>query len=120
MLKIEDNPQGIERVRLLTFSRPEARNAFNSELYEAVAEALTQAVDRSDIAVIVLTGEGSAYCAGQDLAEMNRLGSPMATSDSTKGAHGFTRFITAIESCAKPIVAAVNGVAVGVGTTMLP
>ena len=57
MLKIEDNPQGIERVRLLTFSRPEARNAFNSELYEAVAEALTQAVDRSDIAVIVLTGE---------------------------------------------------------------
>jgi enoyl-CoA hydratase/carnithine racemase len=120
MLKIEDNPQGIERVRLLTFSRPEVRNAFNSELYEAVAEALTQAVDRSDIAVIVLTGEGSAYCAGQDLAEMNRLGSPMATSDSTKGAHGFTRFITAIESCAKPIVAAVNGVAVGVGTTMLP
>jgi enoyl-CoA hydratase/carnithine racemase len=112
-----------DRIRLITFRRPEARNAMDTALYGAVAEALADAAVRDDIAVVVLTGEGTAYCAGQDLAEMGRLGN-VATRDANTQVeaeeHGFRRFITAIETFPKPIVAAVNGVAVGVGTTMLP
>ena len=121
MLRIEDNPDGAKRVRLITFDRPEARNAFDTHLYGAVADALDEVAAREDLAVAVLTGEGSAYSAGQDLAEMGRLGDPSARAERAEaGAYGFTKFIGTIEAFPKPIVAAVNGVAVGVGTTMLP
>ncbi len=112
-----------DRVRLVTFRRPEARNAMDTALYTAVAEALDDAATRDDVAVVVLTGEGTAYCAGQDLAEMGRLGNVADRDPSTQveaEEHGFRRFIKAIETFPMPIVAAVNGVAVGVGTTMLP
>ncbi|MEX0665901.1 MAG: enoyl-CoA hydratase-related protein [Acidimicrobiia bacterium] len=119
MLKIDD----AERVRLITFARPEARNAFDSALYSAVADALDEAEARDDLAVVVLTGEGTAYSAGQDLAEMGRLSTPGADDarqDEAVAEHGFRRFVGALEAFPKPIVAAVNGVAVGIGTTMLP
>jgi len=110
-------------VRLVTFRRPEARNAFDTALYDAVARAFSEAAERDDVAVVVLTGEGSAFSAGQDLAEMGRLGAPQDRDEATGAEaedHGFRRFIAAIESFPKPIVAAVNGIAVGLGTTMLP
>ena len=98
-------------------------NAFDSELYGATAASLDEAADRDDLSVVVLTGEGRAYSAGQDLGEMGRLGKPDAR-DSGEAAeaaeHGFTRFIGSIEGFPKPIVAAVNGLAIGVGLTMLP
>jgi enoyl-CoA hydratase/carnithine racemase len=112
-----------DRVRLVTFRRPHARNAFDTAMYRAVGDALDDAVDDDDLAVVVLTGEGTAYSAGQDLAEMGRLGNPASREDAVQqeaDEHGFRRFIAAIESFPKPIIAAVNGVAVGVGTTMLP
>jgi enoyl-CoA hydratase/carnithine racemase len=92
-------------------------------LYVAVAEALDEAATRDDVAVVVLTGEGTAYSAGQDLGEMGRLGSAVDRDAATQEeveVHGFSRFIGAIEAFPKPIVAAVNGMAVGLGTTMLP
>ena len=109
----------------LDIEKPEAlrttRNAFDTHLYGAVADALDEVAAREDLAVAVLTGEGSAYSAGQDLAEMGRLGDPSARAERAEaGAYGFTKFIGTIEAFPKPIVAAVNGVAVGVGTTMLP
>ncbi len=128
MLRIDDHPDGAERVRLITFDRPEARNAFDTHLYGAVADALGEAAESDDFAVAVLTGEGSAYSAGQDLAEMGRLGQPSARAEARGGVDrsndagefGFVKFIKTMETFPKPIVAAVNGVAVGVGTTMLP
>jgi enoyl-CoA hydratase/carnithine racemase len=111
-----------QRVRLITFRRPEARNAFDTALYAAVAAALDETATDDDLAVVVLTGEGTAYSAGQDLAEMGRLSDPATRADAEGDAAegGFRRFIAAIEGFPKPIVAAVNGVAVGLGTTMLP
>jgi len=123
MLRVDDSPKGVARVRLVTFDRPKARNAFDTALYSGVADALDEAAGRDDLAVVVLTGEGSAYSAGQDLAEMGRIGSPATRDEDARAEaaeHGFRRFIAAIEAFPKPIVAAVNGVAVGVGTTMLP
>jgi enoyl-CoA hydratase/carnithine racemase len=119
MLKVED----AERVRLITFARPEARNAFDTALYNAVADALEEAEARDDLAVVVLTGEGTAFSAGQDLGEMGRLSTPDAkgsAGDEVREQHGFRRFVGVLEAFPKPIVAAVNGVAVGLGTTMLP
>jgi len=118
VISVED----ADGVRLVTFRRPEARNAFDTALYSAVATALEDAAVDERLAVVVLTGEGTAYSAGQDLAEMGRLGDPATRGEVTAEVteHGFRRFIGAIEAFPKPIVAAVNGVAVGVGTTMLP
>lgn len=115
VLRIEDDA----RVRLLTFDRPEARNAFNNELYHACARALDEAAARADIACVVLTGAGDrAFCAGQDLAEMFALGEPGSERGEAQD-HGFPHFMRALISFPKPLVAAVNGVGVGLGLTML-
>jgi enoyl-CoA hydratase/carnithine racemase len=116
VLRIDD----AERVRLLTFDRPDQRNAFDSPLYGAVADALDDALARDDIAVVVMTGAGTAYCAGQDLGEMGRLASASPEERGDAGEYGFTKFIGALERFEKPLIAAVNGVAVGIGLTMLP
>lgn len=103
------------RVLLLTFNRPDALNAFNDALYDAVCEALRDAGEDPQIAVVVLTGAGRAFTAGQDLGE---LGKP---SRHPKGErHGFGPFIETLEAFPKPLVAAVNGVGVGIGLTLLP
>jgi enoyl-CoA hydratase/carnithine racemase len=101
-------------VRLLTLDRPAARNAFDSPLYRAAGAALTAARDDDAVKVAVLTGAGRAFSAGQDLDEMARLaaGEPIES--------GFPVLLEALESFDKPLVAAVNGAAVGIGFTLLP
>ncbi len=115
MLHVED----ADRVRLVTLDRPEARNALDTEHYEALADALGGAAGRPDLAVLVITGTHGAFCAGQDLGEMGRL-ADLAPSARPRTEHPFQRFVAALESFPKPLVAAVNGVAVGLGVTMLP
>ncbi len=66
ILKIADEG----RVRILTLNRPVQLNAMNDALYDACAVALMDAADDAKVAVVILTGEGRAFCAGQDLAEM--------------------------------------------------
>lgn len=108
-------------VRTITLNRPEARNAFDTALYRATGEALDAADADDTVHVVILTGAGQGFSAGQDLKEMARVGDP-ATADAggTAGEHGFTTFIEAIEGFSKPLVAAVHGAAVGIGVTMLP
>lgn len=103
-------------VTLLTFDRPEARNAFNHALYCAISDELERAKVDDGTNVVVLTGEGSAFCAGQDLIEMTA----MARGDLVfAGGHGFTRLLESLETFDKPLIAAVNGPAAGIGLTML-
>jgi enoyl-CoA hydratase/carnithine racemase len=101
-------------VRLLTLDRPGALNAFDSPLYRAAGAALTAARDDDGVKVAVLTGAGRAFSAGQDLHEMARLAAGEAVES------GFPVLLAALETFDKPLVAAVNGVAVGIGFTMLP
>ena len=101
-------------VRLLTLDRPGALNAFDSPLYRAAGAALTAARDDDGVKVAVLTGAGRAFSAGQDLDEMARLAAGEAAES------GFPVLLAALETFDKPLVAAVNGVAVGIGFTMLP
>jgi len=111
VLAVED----LERVRLLTLDRPATLNAFNDELYDATDRALDEAAQRADIAAVVLTGRGRAFSAGQDLGE---LGSPKRYDDQQP--HGFAPFIETLEAFPKPLIAAVNGIGVGIGLTLLP
>jgi enoyl-CoA hydratase/carnithine racemase len=109
-------------VRTLTLNRPEARNAFNSALYSAAGAGLDDADADPDVRVVILTGAGKGFSAGQDLKEMAQIESPADRDPTTNPAeeHGFRVFIDAIEAFSKPLIAAVHGAAVGIGTTMLP
>ena len=104
------------RVRTLTLNRPEALNAFNEALYDATTEALNAAAEDDDVAVLVITGTGRAFSAGQDLAEMQaRITDP----GFTPGRHGFPGLIDALAKFPKPLVCAVNGLGLGLGATIL-
>jgi enoyl-CoA hydratase/carnithine racemase len=103
-------------VRIVTFDRPEARNAFDVAMYRAAADALTAARDDIAVHVVVLTGAGTAFSAGQDLNEMRAFAAGTAESD---GASGFPVLLDVVQSFPKPLLAAVNGVAVGLGFTIL-
>ncbi len=104
------------RVRTLTLNRPEALNAFNEALYDATTDALRAAGEDPDVSVVVITGAGRAFCAGQDLAEMQaRITDPAFTP----GRHGFPGLLQALAAFPKPLICAVNGVGVGLGTTIL-
>jgi enoyl-CoA hydratase/carnithine racemase len=102
-------------VRLLTFDRPKAKNAFNDELWDAFRDALVETRHDDDLRCLVVTGAGDAFCAGQDLGEM---ADPPAHDDGEL--HGYRGFIGVLEEFDKPLLAAVNGVGVGIGLTMLP
>jgi enoyl-CoA hydratase/carnithine racemase len=99
------------RVRVVTFNRPDALNAFNTEMYHLAGNALEEAGARDDIACVVLTGNGRGFSAGQDLGEM--------ASPPADAAAGFPHFLDTLAALPKPVIAAVNGIGVGVGMTML-
>jgi len=62
-IKIEVN----NRVQIITLNRPEALNSFNDDMYRAVGDALSAAADDDAVSVVIITGEGRAFCAGTDL-----------------------------------------------------
>lgn len=103
------------RVRTLTLNRPRQLNAFNDALYDAFADALKEAASDRDVSVVIVTGSGRGFCAGQDLGEMAE---PVSHSDGRP--HGFQPFMDVLQSFPKPLIAAVNGIGVGIGLTMLP
>ncbi|MEB3030564.1 enoyl-CoA hydratase/isomerase family protein [[Mycobacterium] nativiensis] len=112
ILTIEDQ----NRVRTLTLNRPDALNAFNEALYDATAEALLAAAADPEVAVVLLTGTGRSFSAGTDLTEMQaRITDP----DFTPGKHGFPGLIDALARFPKPLICAVNGIGLGIGTTIL-
>jgi enoyl-CoA hydratase len=94
----------------LTFNRPEVFNAFSGELSVALAERLEDAASNDAVRVVVLTGEGPAFSAGADIS-----GEDAHERFDVRALDAANRIIRAVTSCPKPVVAAVNGVAAGVG-----
>jgi len=111
-------------VAVITMNRPERKNAFTREQYDALGAALARVDADDELRVVVLTGAGAAFSSGQDLKEMAEMATAVAGGDSSAGgstgAGGFTVLLDALESFGKPLIAAVNGVAVGIGMTLLP
>jgi enoyl-CoA hydratase/carnithine racemase len=100
-------------IRTVRIERPEKKNALTLDMYTALAHAIEEADRRTDIRCIVIAGHATGFCAGNDLndfvgmAETGGLGAPIL------------RFLHALARGETPLVAAVAGNAVGVGTTML-
>ena len=101
-------------VAIITFNRPQQKNAFNTRMYDEAADALLIAQESPRIGAVVLTGAGDAFSAGHDLGEMAAL-----ATHGTNEPHGFPRFMDRLCQFDKPLLAAVNGVGVGIGFTML-
>ena len=99
------------RVATVTWNRPRQRNAFNQTMWCEARDTLRELLDDDAVRAVVLTGAGEAFSAGQDLGEM--------TLSPADGTHGFPGFMDALCAFDKPLLAAVNGVGVGIGLTML-
>ena len=101
-------------VLLLTLNRPDRKNAFNDEQWDATAAALRAASEDRRVAVVVLTGAGGNFSSGVDLAAFQ--GDPAPRADGYESA--FHAFVPALFAFNKPLIAAVQGVSVGGGATI--
>jgi enoyl-CoA hydratase/carnithine racemase len=96
----------------IRFNRPEKKNALTRAMYEGVVAAFESAERDAAIRAIVLTGTGDTFTSGNDIADFQQR----AEARNTPAA---SPFLVALSTLTKPLVAAVNGAAIGVGTTML-
>ena len=112
----------VDGVAVLTMNRPDRKNAFDRRQYEDLGHQLDSIAADDAIRVALLTGAGAAFSSGQDLKEMGELAERAARGEVTNndGTTGFTILLDALQRFPKPLVAAVNGVAVGIGMTLLP
>lgn len=105
----------------ITLNRPDTLNAANDTMLEELQEAFKQAKRDDDVRVVVLTGAGRGFCAGQDLASVQeRMSDEEEALDY--GEHlrqTYNRLILRMRRLPKPIIAAVNGVAAGAGMSMV-
>jgi enoyl-CoA hydratase/carnithine racemase len=107
---LEDLSAGVLQV---TLNRPARKNAFNNQMWCDFRDALAEAQERDEVRVVVVTGAGDAFSAGQDLSEM------MGGGEGAGDGHGFASFMDRLCAFDKPLIAAVNGVGVGIGLTLL-
>jgi 2-(1,2-epoxy-1,2-dihydrophenyl)acetyl-CoA isomerase len=99
----------------ITLNRPSVFNSFNQKMAFALQEELKKAESSDEVRLILLTGEGKAFCAGQDLAEATDPSGPSMSEIVSKHYNPIIELIRTIE---KPVVAAVNGVAAGAGANI--
>jgi enoyl-CoA hydratase/carnithine racemase len=102
-----------DKVRVLTLNRPDKLNAFTAGGYQALRARLESAAADPGVSACVLTGTGRAFSAGVDLSEMSRPG-----GSTDLGTH-FDPLLACLAEFPKPLIAAVNGLAVGFGATLL-
>jgi enoyl-CoA hydratase/carnithine racemase len=102
-----------DQVAVITLHRPEVRNAFNSEMSEALVAALIRADEDDDVRAVVLTGTPPAFCSGADLTSGGQTFAKRDEGSFSAAALPFTAW-----QVRKPVIAAVNGHAIGVGFTI--
>ncbi len=101
-------------IMTLTMQRPEKKNALTGAMYDALSEGLERADTDASIKVVLFQGDGDSFTAGNDLADF-----AAQANGSNSGKSPASRFIQNLGKARKPLVAAAQGNAVGIGTTML-
>jgi len=96
----------------IRYNRPEKKNALTRAMYEGVVAAFQSAENDPAIRVIMLTGTGDTFTSGNDIKDFQQRA-------ENRNASAASPFLTALSTLKKPLIAAVNGAAIGVGTTML-
>lgn len=99
----------------ITLARPEKKNSLTQPMYTALANALTRAETDASVRVVLLEAEGDAFTAGNDLGDF----AAVAAGKLDRKAMTTIQFLDALAHARKPLVAAVTGLAVGIGVTML-
>jgi enoyl-CoA hydratase/carnithine racemase len=99
-------------IQILRLNRPEKKNALTAAMYAALAEALNSANANDEVAVTVIFGQPGIFCAGNDIADF------LAASQGGAILHGFA-FLKALVERDKPLIAAADGPAIGIGTTLM-
>jgi enoyl-CoA hydratase/carnithine racemase len=98
----------------LTMARADKKNALTNDMYGALADAISAAETDPEARVIVIRGEGDMFTAGNDVGEFAAI-----AAGGSRGEQHVSRFVRTIARATRPMVAAVQGRAVGIGTTML-
>jgi enoyl-CoA hydratase/carnithine racemase len=105
-----------DRIAYLTLNRPQARNALTFEMYEALFDITVRVSPNPDIAALVITGAGEkAFAAGTDIAEFRSIKTP---EDALNYERRIDRILGALETCPKPIIAAISGACTGGGAAI--
>jgi len=106
-------------IATITLNRAEAMNSLNIATKEALLAAVQRAADDDTVRCVVLTGTGRAFCVGQDLKEHIQLleNDPDSSLSSTVDEH-YNPTVTALATMAKPVIAALNGIAAGAGASL--
>jgi enoyl-CoA hydratase/carnithine racemase len=105
-----------DAIRAITLQRPEKKNAITRDMYRAMSDAIDSAQDNASVRCLVITGGSGAFTAGNDLDDFLNNG---AAGDGALGASEAVRFLYSLVNNTKPLIAAVDGIAIGIGTTML-
>ena len=100
--------------RVIRLRRPEKKNAFTQDMYRAVSDAIDKAQNNPNIRCLIVTGGSGVFTAGNDIEDLLSEG----TSDPPR-ASNLVKLLYSLAHNVKPIIAAVDGVAIGIGTTML-
>src|SRR5436309_5219906 len=112
--------EAADGVLTITLNRPDRLNAFTPTMMNELIAAFDRADADDDVRVVIVTGEGRGFCAGADLARGGETFDATSRPESVDGAHrdGGGRVSLRIYESLKPVIAAINGPAVGVGITM--
>lgn len=102
-------------IATITLARPEAMNALDRTMRQELLDAFRSVERDRAVRAVILTGEGRAFCAGQDLRESFGAGEPTLTEEIRAR---YNPLILAIHRCSRPVIAAINGTAAGAGCSL--
>jgi len=105
-----------DATRVITLRRPEKKNAITQDMYRAMSDAIDTAQNNPNIRCMIITGGSGVFTAGNDLEDFLKDGT---SNSDTPRASNATKFLYSLAHNVKPIIAAVDGIAIGIGTTML-